>query len=360
MMRIPAVVTVLGFACVLAAAPPTHAGGFTDVLDTPASMSPLASRTLLVAVTRAGDRLVAVGQRGHILTSDDGGTTWKQSTVPVSSDLTAVFFIDKDVGWAAGHDGVILRSDDGGVRWNLQLEGRKANELLLAAMESAVAAQPESDSAKTLLAEAQRFKEQGPDKPFLDVWFADRMNGFAVGAYNLIFATSDGGTSWVPWFDRTENPKLYNLHALRPVSGELWIVGEAGVVLRLDRGQQRFVAVPTPYEGSYFGIADAGGAVLAYGLRGTVYRSADQGASWTKIDARLPATIVASIRAGDGAALLLADAGGRIASSADGGQSWNTVALEQPMPLTGLADAGGGRIVLVGPRGAAVTRTGTP
>jgi photosystem II stability/assembly factor-like uncharacterized protein len=210
-----------------------------------------------------------------------------------------------------------------------------------------------------LLDEARRFKEQGPDKPFLDVWFADRMNGFAVGAYNLIFATADGGRSWVPWFDRTENPKLFNLHAVRPVGEDLWIVGEAGVVLRLDREQQRFVAAPTPYEGSYFGVADAGGAVVAYGLRGNVYRTADRGATWTKIDARLPATVVASTHAGDGA-LWLADAGGRVVSSTDGGQSWSPVTLEQPMPLTGLADAGEGRVVQVGPRGAGVTRTKAP
>jgi photosystem II stability/assembly factor-like uncharacterized protein len=359
MMRVQAVVTLLGIACALAAAPPARADGFTDVLDTPATTSPFASRALLLAVTKAGDRLVAVGQRGHIVTSDDDGATWKQSAVPVSSDLTAVFFVDKDVGWAAGHDGVILKSEDGGGRWDLQLDGRKANELLLAAMERVAAAQPESDGARTLLDEAQRFQEQGPDKPFLDVWFADRMNGFAVGAYNLIFATADGGKIWVPWFDRTENPKLFNLHAVRPAGVDLWIVGEAGVVLRLDREQQRFVAAPTPYEGSYFGVADAGGAVVAYGLRGNVYRSMDRGASWTKVDARLPATVVAAIRTGDGA-LLLADAGGRIASSNDGGQSWTAVTLEQPMPLTGLVDAGEGRIVVVGPRGAAVTRAKAP
>ena len=111
-MRIHAVATVLGVACALAAAPPVLAGGFTDVLDTPSSMSPLASRALLLAVTRAGDRFVAVGQRGHILTSDDGGATWKQSAVPVSSDLTAVFFIDKDVGWAAFVDRVVVSSFD--------------------------------------------------------------------------------------------------------------------------------------------------------------------------------------------------------------------------------------------------------
>src|SRR4029077_14681745 len=79
--------------------------GFVDVLDTPAQISPLASRSLLQAVTKAGSRLIAVGQRGHIVVSSDGGKTWKQASVPVSSDLTAVFFADGMNGWAVGHDG---------------------------------------------------------------------------------------------------------------------------------------------------------------------------------------------------------------------------------------------------------------
>ena len=55
----------------------------------------------------------------------------------------------------------------------------------------------------------------------LDVWFADENNGYAVGAYNLIFRTRDGGMTWESWFDRTENPKFFNLYAIRPVAGTL-------------------------------------------------------------------------------------------------------------------------------------------
>jgi photosystem II stability/assembly factor-like uncharacterized protein len=340
-------------------ATPARTAEFADVLDTPAQMSTYAARSLLLGVAQAGDRLVAVGQRGHVVTSTDGGATWTQSQVPVSADLTAVWFVDSSAGWAVGHDGVILHSDDGGAHWTVQLDGRRANELLVAAMEAAVAAQPDSEPARLLLDEAKRFAEQGPDKPFLDVWFADRMNGYAVGAYNLIFATTDGGKTWVPWFDRTDNPRLYNLHAVRPVADDLWIVGEAGVVLRLDREAGRFVAAPTPYEGSFFGVADAAGAVIAYGLRGNVYRTGDRGASWLKVEAGLPATIVASARTGEGA-VLLADVGGRVVASTDGGVQWSGAALEQPMPLTGLVATGDGRIALVGPRGAAATRLKTP
>ena len=132
--------------------------GFADVLDTPAQISPLASRSLLQAVAKAGDRLVAVGQRGHIVVSTDGGTTWKQSPVPVSSDLTAVYFVDDKQGWAVGHDGVILHTADGGDTWQLQLDGRKANALLVAAMERKVAAEPASEERE----EAARRSEALP------------------------------------------------------------------------------------------------------------------------------------------------------------------------------------------------------
>ena len=299
---------------------------------------------------------MAVGQRGHIVISTDGGAAWKQSAVPVSSDLTSVFFIDDKQGWAVGHDGVILHTDDGGDRWQLQLTGRAANDALIAAMERSVAAEPASEDAKKFLAEAKRYKEQGADKPFLDVWFADGKNGFAVGAYNLIFRTNDGGKTWEPWFDRSDNPKFFNLYAIRRVAGELYIAGEGGLVLKLDASGQRFKGLVTPYNGSYFGIADAGNAVLVFGLRGNVFRSEDRGATWTKVDAGLPAAIVGSARTPQGATLL-ADVGGRIVSSTDGGRTFSQLTVKQPMPLTAIAEIGDGKLALVGPRGAAVSES---
>ena len=266
-----------------------------------------------MAVAKADSRLVAVGQRGHIVVSSDGGKTWKQAPVPVSSDLTAVFFADRENGWAVGHDGVVLHSGNGGESWQVQLTGHKANDLLLAAMERKSAAEPASADAKALLAEAQRYKEQGADKPFLDVWFADAANGYVVGAYNLIFRTADGGKTWEPWFDRPDNPKFFNLYAIRPVAGDLYIAGEGGLVLKLDAAAQRFRALAVPYKGSFFGVAEAEKAVVVFGLRGNVYRSDDGGATWAKADAGLAAAVVSATRTAGGA-LLLADAGGRLAS----------------------------------------------
>lgn len=100
-----------------------------DVLDTPAVPSPLAARSLLTGLARAGARVVAVGQRGHVLFSDDAGKSWNQADVPVSSDLVAVSFPNPDAGWIVGHDGVVLHSTDAGRSWTRQLDGRSVGEL---------------------------------------------------------------------------------------------------------------------------------------------------------------------------------------------------------------------------------------
>ena len=129
-------------------------------------------------------------------------------------------------------------------------------------------------------------------------------------------------------------------------------------MLKLDAAAQRFKALAVPYNGSFFGIAAAGNAVVAFGLRGNVYRSDDGGPTWAKVDAGLPAAVVGAARTGATARSLLADAGGRIVAT----QRRRTHlradrASQPPMPLTGFVDIGDGRFVLVGPRGVAVAET---
>jgi photosystem II stability/assembly factor-like uncharacterized protein len=325
----------------------------SDVLDRPAQMAPLATRRLMQSVARAGNRLIGVGPRGHIAVSADGGATWKQAAVPVSSDLTAVYFVNDKKGWAVGHDGVVLATTDGGDTWVKQLDGRMVNAQLVKHMQARLAAEPGSSELKALAAEAERFNEQGPDKPFLDVWFEDERNGYVVGAYNLIFATSDGGKTWEPWFDRTDNSKFLNLYSIRPAAGGLYIAGEAGLVLRFDPAAKRFRAVPVDYRGSLFGVLDGGNAVFVFGLKGNLFRSDDGGKTWSRTESQLPATIVSGVRTEKGG-LVIADQGGRIALSTDGGKSFNRVKLEKSIPVTSVIEAGGGKLAFGSPVGVLV------
>ena len=170
----------------------TQAAGYIDVLDLPAKVSALAVKSPLSGMTRAGDRLVAVGQRGHILYSDDSGKHWQQAAVPVSADLSAVNFPSAREGWAVGNDGVVLHSDDAGVTWRKQLDGRQIGELLVKHYGALASGQPDNEEWSRWAVEGQRLVEQGADKPLLDVWFANEQVGYVVGVFNLILRTEDG------------------------------------------------------------------------------------------------------------------------------------------------------------------------
>ncbi|MGJ7512699.1 WD40/YVTN/BNR-like repeat-containing protein [Variovorax sp. GT1P44] len=326
------------------------AAAASDVLDRPARMSPLAAERLITGIARAGDRLVAVGQRGHIVHSEDGGRLWVQAMVPVSSDLTAVSFVDAKVGYATGHDGVVLGTLDGGHGWTRLLDGRQVNTLVLDHMQRRVAASDATEQDRKLLVEAQRNAEAGPDKPFLDLCFVSANEGFVVGAYGLILRTADGGKTWEPWFDRADNPNLLNLYAVRAHRGAIYIAGEAGLLLKLDAGAQRFTVLPSPYKGSLFGLASTKAGVLAYGMRGNAFLSTDEGAAWSPVNTGLAASIVAGAVATNGTVALVDQAGG-IALSIDGGLSFTRSPLRSQVPLAAVAFASTTSLVVGGPRG---------
>jgi photosystem II stability/assembly factor-like uncharacterized protein len=294
----------------LASVPVAAADAFRDPLDTPAVTASAPESQSLLAAARAGTALVAVGMRGLIIASDDGGASWEQRPAPVQSDLTSVSFPDAQHGWAAGHDGVILHSGDGGRSWKRQLDGRLAAERFTAYYVARMAQGEESLEPR--LAELKRNYEAGPSLPWLDICFEDANRGFAVGPFGSIARTEDGGTTWLPAMERIDDPEMLNLNAIRSIAGELYIAGERGTVFRLDRARQRFLRVATGHAGSFFGIAGNARVLVAYGLRGAVFRSGDGGATWSRSMTPAPLAVTA------GAAL----PDGRIVLATMGGTTW--------------------------------------
>ena len=125
-MRLLVYIQVLLFFVIFTA----HGKEVQDLLQIPAQMSAMAPKSLLMDVVNTGTHLVAVGEGGYILYSDNG-QEWIQAQVPASVTLTAVSFPTSEKGWAVGHDGVILNTVDGGRTWIKQMDGIKINELML-------------------------------------------------------------------------------------------------------------------------------------------------------------------------------------------------------------------------------------
>jgi photosystem II stability/assembly factor-like uncharacterized protein len=330
------VMALAALSCLPALAEPV----FQDPLDTPAMHSVLATSAPLNAVARAGDRLVAVGLRGVILYSDDQGTSWAQAESPSSVDLTSVYFVNALQGWAVGHQGLVLHSTDGGRTWLRQLDSLRIGALLN---------QHSNREAGQVPAEGST------DFPLLDVWFEDALHGFVIGAFNLVFYTEDGGQNWSPWSAHMDNPQGLHLYAIRPAGDTLFVAGEQGLLLRLNRKKQRFEVLPTPYNGSYFNLIGTPQLILAIGLRGNAYRSTDKGQTWQKINTGLAASLASGTVRADGSIALVSLAGDVLVSD-DQAQSFKRLKVERSAPFFGVADMGSAGLSLVGMRGVRVAR----
>lgn len=301
-------------------------------LDRAAPVAVAPERAVMLGAAQAGQRLVAVGERGIALWSDDAGAHWRQAAVPVSVTLTAVRLVDARRGYAVGHSGVVLRTADGGQTWSKCLDGRMAAGIALAAAKAGGDARA--------LADAERLVADGADKPLFDLHFYDADHGVVVGAYNLAFGTADGGRTWQSLMAGTANPQAMHLYALRASGDTLLVAGEQGLALRSDDRGRSFRKLVLPYKGSFFTaeILDAAGRdLMLAGLRGNVWRSRDGGDSWTQWVAPMPVSITGSalVAAGPAAAapaLVLVNQAGQMLRN-DG----DTLKLQPGAPLAPLA-----------------------
>jgi len=328
------------------------------VLDLPAAMSARCLQGVLLGIQKAGRRLVAVGERGCIVYTDDDGHTWRQARVPVSVTLTAVTFPSRLQGWAAGHFGVVLHTQDGGVTWATQLDGIRAARLRL----DQVSSRPVSRSTAEIsnlqgqqssaLEAAQQLVDDGPDKPFLSIHFDNDRTGFVVGAYGLAYKTVDGGQTWQAWQDHVDNPDGQHLYALASYGGRLLLVGEQGYFARSTDSGQRFARQKTSYAGTLFGLETQDGIhLVAYGLRGNAVFSPNAGGSWESVKTGVVGAIDGSCVLRSGQYAFVTDRG-EVLISEDQGRTVEVVPIDRPFPFSGIIQASDGALVAIGARGA--------
>lgn len=200
----------------------------------PALPAAKAAQDRLLDVALAGNRLVAVGQQGVILTSDDG-KTWKQAPSPVGVMLTRVKFVDAKHGWALGYDASVLETTDAGATWAVRHYD------------------PES-------------------RALFDVLFLDARQAIAIGAYGTHLESTDAGRTWTPHESALSQTGAH-LNAIQKLGdGSLLVTGERGLLARSADAGTTWSLLDSPYAGSLFGALPRGDkGALVFGMRGHVY-----------------------------------------------------------------------------------------
>ena len=195
-----------------------------------------------------GDRAWAVGNKGLVLYSSDGGATWQSLPSGLTSNLTGVHFIDNNTGWAVGEGGVIIRTTNGGGAWHTQTSG------------------------VTTALRAVRM-------------FSDGQHGVAVGDAGTVLTTADGGAAWTPRPGTA--PVGVTLRDIAVEGSEAWIVGDAGVIRRsLDNGVT-WMPVPIAFSNLREVEFVPGQTQIAWvaGADGRIARTSNGGATWTFVNA---------------------------------------------------------------------------
>ncbi|MDP7592714.1 MAG: YCF48-related protein [Litorilituus sp.] len=273
----------------------------------PAVKAPLASKSLLLDITSVADKkLVAVGEHGHILLSNDG-QNWQQADVPLQATLTSVYFYNANLGWAVGHDATILHTQDAGKTWQVQ-------------------------QYKPAL-----------QKPLLDVVFTSPLAGIAIGAYGMFFRTIDGGQTWLNEFHdeflqpddaeylaelKQEDEKAYldEVSSILPHFNRLvldgktiFMVGEIGLIAKSNDFGSHWQSFEDVYQGSFFDLAHTKqGDLLVAGLRGHVFRTSHNGTMWQEKTTGTTALINDIVLTDDDRIFMLANNGILLESTDDG------------------------------------------
>jgi photosystem II stability/assembly factor-like uncharacterized protein len=342
------------FTLVLAPWAPAQAEQDFDVLAQPSVPSRIATKSLVYAIRKFGDRYFATGIQGHILYSDDGGETWEQAQVPVRSSLLSIDFPTPEQGWASGHEGVILHSSDGGKTWVKQYDGIQYAKEGLAFYQKMAEQQPDNEVFPTLVDEMQLAIEQGADRPFFKVRCGSEQRCNAIGAYGMAVVTFDGGQTWENSMFRNENENFNHMFDFAPLpeSGRYFIAGEAGLLLIADTKERIGRRVQSvPWEGSFFSSVDtADGAIVLGGLRGRMFRTADEAATWVTVEKPVTSSIIAAIRLSDDR-LVAAGAAGEILVSKDNGFTFSQVQVEELGPLSSVAEGPGNTLIVGGAKG---------
>lgn len=265
------------FAAVFALLPaPEALGGGWSRLESPTTAA-------LYRITFTGPSTgTAVGQRGLILRTRDGGISWSTQTIGGLDFLSGVHFISDSLGTVVGSGGAIFRTSDGGTTWVSQ--------------------------------------RTGPHPHLRGVFLNDPLRGTAVGDSGTILQTTDGGLTWL----NQASPTSAALTSVTFSGDSTGIaVGEDVILKTTDAGGSwRYVTSFGNLNDVSFADSLNGLSVGDFYGNGIIIKTTDGGETWHPPSTLTLDTIWQGVSFPSPNYAVAVGNGPTIAHSTDGGHTW--------------------------------------
>lgn len=142
-------------------------------------------------------RKLSIFLLGVLFLSKAMSQNWVKLASTTTQTLNDVWFVSADNGWAVGDKGLILHTQDGGNQWQVQSSGTQSKLLKICFIDPNKGfAISSSELFKTTDAgQTWTLQDTLLNAPLGGLQFVGQDSGFAMG-YRRMLRTSDGGVSW--------------------------------------------------------------------------------------------------------------------------------------------------------------------
>ena len=241
----------------------------------------------LRSVKMVGNDGWAVGDRGLVLHTSDGGTTWRIQESGTNQILRDVDFSSSRHGWAVGDNGAAIKTDNGGATWQVLPQIKPwpvfYRVCTVDSMHVWITSSEDSILMSTNGGTTFETYQISPLNIFyLGVDFVDTLRGWACGTGGWrISKTTDGGRTWTTRQDSYGTG--YDLDMIDSLNG--WAAIGGGTLLRTNDGWNTWIPQNTndPAYLNSISFSDSLNGITVGGQNGspaTIIRTTTGGNVW--------------------------------------------------------------------------------
>jgi len=275
---------------------------------------------------------------------------WTRQRASSLAWLHAVFFLSPNHGWAVGSRGTVLSTNDGGKSWQAKAQPTEdtirdiyfnddLNGLLVC--ERNIYDLQSNDESRSYLMKTNdggehwkrvNMRGAGFDARLMRAIFTNSGRGWAFGEGGALYTTHDSGVNWI----KLQAPTRYLLLGGAFVDENSgWLVGAGTTILQTSDGGETWHRSQTPdtahvrFNATSFVDARLGWAV---GSGGNIYRTTNGGRSWHSQNSGVPVDLL-DVKFLDPAEGWAVGNEGTVLHTSDGGSHWMSERSPTPHPL---------------------------